>query len=142
MAMVMLFLAVLLQAAPAAPAKAISMRTIDKGLQSNVEDTKLVTVRTAAEWTKLWLQHSPDRPQPAVDFSREMVVGVFLGSRPTAGYDVEIVGAREEEGGLVVQYRETAPARGAMTAQVLVLPFQIAAVPARAGAVRFEKVKG
>ena len=38
---------------------------------------------------------------------REMVVAVFLGSRPTAGYSVEIVGATDDGGVLVVQYRET-----------------------------------
>ena len=140
MTMLVLGLAALLQAAPAAPPR-IAMRTIDKGAQSNVEDAKRATVRTAQEWAKLWVGHAPDRAQPAVDFSREMVVGVFLGSRPTAGYDVEIVGVQEEPAGLVVQYRETTPAAGAMTAQVLVMPYHIVAVPARAGAVRFEKVK-
>ena len=33
-------------------------------------------------------RHSAERV-PTIDFSRAMVVGVFLGSRPTAGYEVE-----------------------------------------------------
>ncbi len=138
--MLMMVLAVVLQAAPAAQPKAMAMRTIDRGAQSNVEDARLVTVRTAEEWSTLWRLHAPGQKQPAVDFSREMVAGVFLGSRPTAGYDIEIVGVREAPDGLVVQYRETTPARGAMTAQVLVMPYHIVALPARAGTVRFEKI--
>ena len=44
-------------------------RTIAKGDQSNVDDARQVLVRTEAEWTKLWQQHAPDHPKPAVDFS-------------------------------------------------------------------------
>ena len=43
-------------------------RTIEKADQSNIDDAKRVLVRTDAEWTKLWRQHSPDRPRPAIDF--------------------------------------------------------------------------
>ena len=70
-----------------------------------------------------------------------MVVAVFLGSRKTSGYDVAIQGTRDDGGALVVDYRETAPARDAMTAQVLTAPYHIAAVPARSGDVRFERMK-
>jgi hypothetical protein len=116
------------------------MKTIDKGTQSYVEDAKMVTVRSADEWARLWRLHAPDRAAPAVDFPREMVVGVFLGSRPTAGYQVEIVGARAEQGALVVQYRVTAPGRDAVTAQVVTMPYHLVAVPAQAGEVKFEKL--
>ena len=83
------------------------LRVLDKGDQSNVDDAMQVTARTTAEWNTLWRQHSPDRDQPRVDFAREMVVGVFLGSRPTAGFGVEIVSALVEQGVLVVRFRET-----------------------------------
>ena len=62
-----------------------------------------------------------------------MVVGVFLGSRPTAGFGVEIVSAREEQGALVVRYRETRPAADAIAAQVLTSPYHLVAVPKRGG---------
>jgi hypothetical protein len=48
-----------------------------------------VIVRSAADWGALWAAHSP-QPAPAVDFSRALVAGVFLGSRPSAGFRVEI----------------------------------------------------
>ena len=105
--------AALLQGAPGAPKPSIpmlttvpAMKTIDKGDHSNMDDAKQVAVKTAAAWKQLWQQHSPDRPLPAVDFTKEMVVGVFTGSRPTAGYSVEIVSAIEASGTLVVSDRE------------------------------------
>ena len=70
-----------------------------------------------------------------------MVVGVFLGSRPTAGYSVEIVRTTEQPDGLVVEYREGSPARDMMTAQVITTPYHLVAVPKRTGEVKFEKVR-
>ena len=75
-------------------------------------------------------------------FGKEIVVAVFMGSRPTAGFSVEIVSTRVDGVALVVQYRETRPARDAIVAQILTMPYHIAAVPKRAGVtdVRFEKL--
>ena len=123
----------LLQAAP-------SPRTVDRGVQSFVYSARQVTVRDGAEWEALWREHAPGRPLPAVDFAREMVVGVFLGSRPTGGYVVEIVSTGGEQGALVIRYRETRPAPDRITAQVLTFPYHLVAVPQQSGMVRFEKV--
>ncbi|MGH3369203.1 MAG: hypothetical protein ACRDPR_04320, partial [Nocardioidaceae bacterium] len=61
-----------------------------------------VTIRSAAEWQALWKEHDGG-DLPAVDFAHSMVVGVFLGSRPTAGYAVEISAVLEEAGRTVVE---------------------------------------
>lgn len=114
------------------------MRTLDKGLESGIDSPRQAVVRTAAEWSSLWKAHASDRPAPPVDFSREMVIGLFMGTRPTAGYNVEIVGIENQSGGLVVRYRETTPPPDALTAQVLTSPYQLIAVPKFDGPVRFE----
>ena len=105
------------------------------------DDARQIVARTQAEWDTLWRQHSPDRSQPRVDFSREMVVGVFLGSRPTAGFNIAIVGAETEPGGLVVRFQETRPSTGGVVAQVITSPYHLAAVPRQSGTVKFEKVQ-
>jgi hypothetical protein len=119
----------------------VALRELDKGDQSNVDDARQAVARTAAEWDTLWRQHSPDRMQPRVDFSKEIVVGVFLGSRPSAGFGIAIVGAEAEQGGLTVRFRETRPAPGGMTAQVITSPYHLAAVPRQSGTVKFERVQ-
>jgi hypothetical protein len=115
------------------------LRILDKGEQSNMDDSRQAVVRSPDEWQALWRLHAPDRPQPAVDFSREMVAAVFLGTRPTAGFSIEILDWREESGALVVRYRETRPAKGLLTAQVITSAYAIVALPRRDGAVRFER---
>lgn len=119
---------------------AAAMRLLDKGLHSNADDGRQAVARTPAEWSALWRQHAPDRPEPPVDFAREMAVGVFLGSRPTGGFDVEIVGSAAKDGALVVQYRETRPAADAITAQIITSPYHLVALPRVTGDVRFERV--
>lgn len=53
--------------------------------------TTTVVARTPDEWKALWARHTGGTGEdaPAVDFSRDMVVGVFLGQRPRAGYAVQ-----------------------------------------------------
>jgi protease stability complex PrcB-like protein len=118
-----------------------SMRVLDRGAQSNVDTARQAVARTAGEWTALWREHAPDRAQPAVDFAREMVVGVFMGTRPTAGFNVEILGAAQRNGIFVVEYRETRPSSDTITAQVLTSPYHIVALLRVAGDVRFERVQ-
>jgi hypothetical protein len=108
--------------------EAPSTRTIAKGDQSNVDDAKQVLVRTEAEWTRLWNQHAPDQPKPSVDFSKEMVVAVFMGSRPNAGFSTTITAATVANGALVVRYKETVPAAGTVSAQILTFPYHIVAI--------------
>src|SRR6059036_1333667 len=70
------------------------LRSLDKGLQSGIDSPRQVTIRSREELTKLWKENGQNTPTSAVDFSKEMVVGVFMGSRPTAGFAIEIVGYR------------------------------------------------
>jgi PrcB C-terminal len=120
-------------------ADAQAPRTIDKGAQSNVDDSLNASARTAVEWTALWKKHNYDKPAPAIDFSKEMVVAVFMGSRPTAGFAVEIVSATQRDGKLVVAYRVTAPKAGTVSAQVLTAPYHIAAIGKSSLPVTFDK---
>lgn len=122
--------------------EAPSTRTIEKGDQSNIDDAKQVLVRTEAEWAKLWQQHSPDHARPAVDFSKEMVVGVFMGSRPNAGFSTAVISATAANGALIVRYRETMPGASSVSAQILTFPYHLVAIPkAEVKDVKFEKAQ-
>ena len=117
----------------------VKFTTIDRGQQSDIDEARQVTVRTAAEWTAIWKQHAGERQRPSVDFSTSTVVGVFLGTRPTGGYGVEITGIETAGSDLVVTWREQRPERGAMLSQVLTMPFHLVSVPRHTGQVTFKK---
>jgi PrcB C-terminal len=135
-----LLLAFLMQAGSMPPAAPPTIRTIERGQTSWLDSPRQVVVRTPEEWAALWRSHAPDRPLPAVDFTKDMVVAIFLGSRPSAGYSVEITGIKSANSGVVVQYRETEPRSDAVTAQVITDPYHIVATAKQAGEVRFEKI--
>lgn len=113
----------------AASPNTVPMRSIDKGMMSNMDDGRQASARTAADWDRLWTQHAGERTRPSVDFTKEVVVGVFLGTRPTGGFSIEIVRVRQEGAALVVEYKETRPAPDSVAAQVLTSPYHIVAVP-------------
>src|SRR5215213_3319724 len=117
--------ALLLTAMVAAQTPGISFTTIAKGDVSGQQTSKQVTVRSDAEWKALWKDHAPTGKMPAVDFSKNIVVGIFLGSKPSAGHDVEIVGVRMQDQDLVVDYVQKQPGRGTMAAQMLTEPYHL-----------------
>jgi len=114
--------------------------TVAKGDASGRQLAAEVVVRSAAEWKTLWKEHAPTEKMPPIDFSKQMVVGVFLGSKPTAGYAVEIVGVRTQGNDLVVEVARREPGRGTLAAQILTEPFHLVSVPRRDGPVRFVEV--
>jgi PrcB C-terminal len=117
-----------------------TMKTVHKGALSQIDTSRQVIVKTPAEFATMWKSHAADRRMPDVDFTTNMVVGIFLGSRPTAGYGAEIVSALPESGVLVVKYRETRPSPDLIAAQMLTAPFHLVSVPKFDGPVRFEKL--
>jgi hypothetical protein len=74
-----------------------------------------------------------------VDFTRSTVVGIFAGSRQTAGYAVEVTGIEKDGADLVVTYREDRPGPGEMVAQVLTSPYHLVRVERHTGPVRFRR---
>jgi hypothetical protein len=110
------------------PAVQLSFQMIAKGYRSGVREPLQTVVRSQAEWDSVWKRHSVETnppPPPFVDFKRQIVVAVFLGEKPTGGYDVEIIGAEQSDGALVIHYREKSPLPGSIAIQALTQPFHI-----------------
>jgi hypothetical protein len=113
---------------------------VARGAQSGVDAAKTVVARNNQEWHALWSSLPMRRAAPNVNFENTMIAAVFLGSRPSAGYAVDIVSARFEQDVLVVGYVERVPAPGTASADVITTPYAIAGVPMSTGDVRFERV--
>jgi len=121
--------------------QAPSVQTIATDMMSRVESPKQAVARTPAEWMKLWREHAGATAVPQVDFESRTVVAVFLGTRGSAGYVVEITGLRQDKDALVVEWREQRPGRDQVSAQIITSPAHIATIPKFAGDIRFEKVE-
>jgi PrcB C-terminal len=132
-------------AAPAAPPPpapvigTVAMTTINSNHMSGIDTPQQSVARTAGEFETLWRRHAPSQPLPAVDFGKQMVLAVFLGSRPSGGFNVQITNVQSFGKDLVVQWVETRPAPGMSAATVMTSPAHLVTVPQTDGAVRFEK---
>ena len=129
-------LAIAMQAPTPPPVQVLS-----REMMSQVDEPKQAVARSAAEFETLWRQHTGTTPVPAVDFGSRMVVAVFLGTRPSAGYGAEIVRTRRAAGKLIVEWQERKPGRDEVSAQVITSPAIVASIPKFAGEVTFEKVE-
>jgi hypothetical protein len=114
--------------------------SVAQGAGSLIEEPREVVVRSTQEWQALWKEHSP-QDAPRVDFNGAIVVGVFLGTRPTAGYRVQIEAVRLDGAKAVVEYRERAPGRGDIVAQILTAPFDLVRVVGRPANVEFRRLQ-
>jgi hypothetical protein len=112
--------------------------TLAQGTDSAIEEPREAVARTLDEWRELWSAHSA-QPIPDVDFSRFVVVGVFLGFRPTAGFAVTITSATVKEGTAIVRVDERRPRSDDLVAQVVTTPFHLVTMPRDIRAFVFER---
>lgn len=102
------------------------------GDRSRVTTPRAVVVGDEQAWAALWAEHAEaDAPAPAVDFTKERVVAVFLGRRPSAGASVALDAAADpaDPRAVIVTYSERRDPT-AFGATVISTPFAIQKVPA------------
>ncbi len=119
----------------AAPAATLKLRTVGEGSQSEARTPLKRVFRTGAEWESFRSRQLKGARLGAVDWKREMVLGAFMGERPTSGYRVRIASAEVAKGRLNVRVTQQKPAAGAVTASVITAPYHVVAVPRHAGPV-------
>jgi hypothetical protein len=133
---------------PSPPPDGGNSQTIAKGSSSGIHAYRFEAIYDGAAWQALWLQHAGAGPAPAVDFSTEMVIGVWLGDRPTSGYRAEvlslvvaqIIGAPGVGPGYLVTLRESQPGYNCITSPVVTQPFHIVRAARTTGGVMAEMV--
>jgi hypothetical protein len=94
-------------------------------------------VKNDRQWIQFWAEHHPHEVAPEVDFTRDMVVGVFSGSRPADEFAVEIIQVRTLAGALAVDYRERTPPPGTFAVNVTVYPYALKVIPRSTLPVKF-----
>ena len=82
------------------------------------EESTLRTLWNRAHGSQLQVPRVPE-----VDFSRETVVALFLGTKPTGGYGLEVVEVTLAQGELFVDVRTAEPSPDAITTQALTSPW-------------------
>lgn len=112
-----------------------------KGYHCGISEQKRIVITDPKEWADLWRQvhrnKIPTPKVPTVDFSKNMVLAVFMGQKPTSGYAIQIAEVVQTDGEVAVKVKETTPTKGAIVLQVITQPFHIVVVPKVEAKVRF-----
>lgn len=113
------------KAKPESAKKTEDFKILASGAMSNIEEPLVYPARDAATYEHLKKVAPELPPQEQINFKTMAVIAVFLGTKPTAGFDLTI--KRTAAG--AVKIEAVNPPKGAMTAQIITSPFKIALVP-------------
>jgi hypothetical protein len=123
----------------------VSFEAILDEAMSGLHERRREVVRDEAGWAQLWAEiHEGVTPQPAlppVDFSRDMLIAVATGTRPTGGFDIKV--RRVTRGGerLEVAVHETCPAPGDRASMGLTQPVEVVRLERLAQAPTFQETR-
>jgi hypothetical protein len=106
---------------------ALQLKRIGQWTRTGVAEARRLVIRDANSWAAFWSELGVG-DRPAIDFSRNLVVAVSAGQRPTGGYEIAVEGVREINGELAVQVVETAPGPNCMSTTSLTQPVDVVVV--------------
>ena len=102
----------------------------NQALGGEQESFELVTseVQLADVWNRAYGSRLTPPPLPDVDFRRESILAVFLATKPTGGYGLEVQGVTLEDNDAYVDVLTTEPPADAITTQALTTPWVLVRV--------------
>lgn len=115
----------------------LAFKELERSSRSLVVQPKNVVVRDAAAFAALWAEHGGAMPVPPVDFTRNMVIGVFMGSRENGCYSTVIDSVVRAKGTITVARTDTEPGPGVMCTLAIVHPAHIVMVERSEAPVEF-----
>ena len=116
----------------ASAAVQVSFTRITEGTQSEVSRRVNYLIMTQAGLQKLWNMVEASSTPPEIDFTKEVVIAVFAGEKPAAGYDIVVSKIEDMHDERVVNITLREPSPGCATAQVVTMPYEILRIPVTA----------
>ncbi len=110
----------------------VSFTVIDTGDQAaEVDKRKNFAEYESGEFARLWkMAHGSDgKPLPKVDFSKDYVIAVFAGSKPSGGHAIAVDAVTDTKGGCTIDIKVTNPGSACVVTQALTSPYQMIVVP-------------
>lgn len=122
-----------------------------RGSQCGITQPAQIVFRHGESWNPFWekaLAPYSSRLQkiPTIDFTKDMVIAVFMGEKPAPYYEIEIVSTQIEpqanpERTLVIRYRAIEKMAGVFSPPFAVQPFHLKKVTRFPGKVLFIQVR-
>jgi len=123
----------------AASSETVPIRAVYHDSQCLNESAQITPIRDAIElaawWQPLAKQQFPAKPLPqslaTINFDQSTAFVLFMGSRPTAGYDIELLDDRAivREASLTIPASWQEPSSDTMVAQIMTSPCVVITLP-------------
>jgi hypothetical protein len=108
--------------------KELKFDTVSKGFYSAQAEEEFFVIKDKDGFNQLLAlieKDNADAVDKGIDFSAEIIIGVFLGEKPTGGYDIEITGVLEKGNYIEVLYKVAEPDPDEMVIQSITSPYHI-----------------
>lgn len=119
----------------------ISYKTLEQGFNSGVTNSRNLVIKDQTSWTSLWQEHNKSNAtMPNVDFSRNIVIALFIGQRSSGCYAIEDVTIWRSVGKIQVTHHERNPGPTIDCAMSLTTPFILIEIPRSEEPVEFQSI--
>lgn len=115
--------------APYENARPLDLRRLGQWTRTGIAEARRLVIRDANAWDQFWSELGVGS-RPDVDFTRDVVVAVASGQRPTGGHEIAVEGVTHANGQLSVSVVERVPGPNCMTTASLTQPVDVVVVPA------------
>jgi len=115
--------------APYGGSNTLEFRRIGQWTRTGIAEARRLVIRDANGWAQFWSELGTGE-RPEIDFTKDLVIAVAAGQRPTGGYEIAIDSVNRGEGGLSVIVVERTPSPNCMTTASLTQPVDVVVVPA------------
>jgi hypothetical protein len=119
-------------AAPYAPYDAsgsLPIRRIGQWTTSGISSPERMVIRDDSTYARFWESLGVGQ-RPVVDFSRDVVIAVAAGQRPSGGHAIAVERVARAGKAMMVEVVETVPGPGCWTTQQLTQPVDVVVVAA------------
>lgn len=121
----------------------LTFATVAKESFSAINSPRTVVIRNQIAWATLWAQHTAKRtprpPLPKVDFTTQMLVGVFAGDLKGC-HEFAIQGVNIENGQIIVNYDNRDITAQTICIAAITNPMHVVAVPSIDAQVVFNEI--
>jgi hypothetical protein len=114
--------------APYGNSGALEIRRLGQWTRTGIGESRRLVIRDANAWAEFWSELGVGE-RPDVDFSRDLVVAVAAGQRPSGGHEIAVEQVSQSNGSLTIGVVETTPGPNCMTTASLTQPVDVVVVP-------------
>jgi hypothetical protein len=119
----------------------IAYKLIEQGSNSGVINTRSIVIRDQAAWNTLWREHNKSNVNiPTVDFSKNMLIGVFLGERSSGCYGIEDLTVWRAAGKIQVTHHDRYPGPATACTANITTPYTLIEIPRSDDVAEFQSI--